>query len=352
MLTVTPIVCTVRKAMPLSSRERSQRFRDKIKADADKHSQYLLSERKRYVEQKQKGSRKLIGDLTERGQRMRRKVWRIQQHASRQARKTAPTLLGETDSLDTSLSTTVTTSTATPSTASASTLCPSTTPQHTVTPSTTGNKHGEAVKRSGRKKVRRDRAKAYRTIDALNQQIEKQRLMIQKYRKALQRRKRQADVRNTPKSITRRQLNGSKVCPLVKRTLLFHNVLVHELKEKMSNAKSDKQRQTLSQVVSGKLLKQYKVQNMLKQFGISGKRLRSNVAKDFSVAYKRARTRKAVSYDTVTKIHAFYLREDNSSSTAGKKETVTRKKIKKTVAHFVRLHQKLACKVFTGKSQP
>jgi len=69
-------------------------------------------------------------------------------------------------------------------------------------------------------------------------------------------------------------------------------------------------------------LKKYRLMSMAKTLGCSRRLLNSK-------GLERARRKSAVSDELMKQVRQFYLREDNSSNTAGKKETITRGKVKK-----------------------
>jgi hypothetical protein len=102
---------------------------------------------------------------------------------------------------------------------------------------------------------------------------------------------------------------GCKVNSKVKRTLIFHNALMVELQAKNLN-----QRRSLCQIITGKVLRKYRVIDMVNQFGCTPKLIERQQA-------RRKNTYKwnALNGDLVKKVHNFYLREDNSRSTSGKK---------------------------------
>ena len=81
------------------------------------------------------------------------------------------------------------------------------------------------------KKMRKDRIKAYRTIEKLNKKVSEQAELIEKYKKALNRQKYKLEHnKNTPRSKMQCNLAGSHVSHKVRRTLLFHNALMSESK--------------------------------------------------------------------------------------------------------------------------
>ncbi|KAH3704907.1 hypothetical protein DPMN_079968 [Dreissena polymorpha] len=62
--------------MPLSGAERSRIHREKMKQNPAKYQEYLELERKTYGKKREDGQVKLIGDVSEREGRRRRKYWR------------------------------------------------------------------------------------------------------------------------------------------------------------------------------------------------------------------------------------------------------------------------------------
>ena len=58
-------------------------------------------------------------------------------------------------------------------------------------------------------------------------------------------------------------LGGVKVRESVRKTLLFHNALITGLRDKYKNLKSERERQVYSKVVASRVLKRYKLKNML-----------------------------------------------------------------------------------------
>ena len=119
----------VSTAKPATAAERAAKWREKIKADPIKHDEYLLKEKMRYRKRVDSKKLPIISQLSERGQRKQRKQWRDRKRSSRNK-------LGTRSSADSA---------------------PSSSSDHLITDSSRKAK-------AGRKKVRKDRAKAYRTI--------------------------------------------------------------------------------------------------------------------------------------------------------------------------------------------
>ena len=125
--------------MPLSAKEQQQRWRDKKKSTPEGLAEYKRAEQQRYVHRKETGSRKLVKDMTAREHRVVRKKWREWKVESIRRRETESQQ--ELQPCD----------------------------HHT---------HDKDVR--GRRKVRKDRAKAYRTIAKLKEELQQKNKTIKK----------------------------------------------------------------------------------------------------------------------------------------------------------------------------
>lgn len=295
--------------MPLSAKERQQRWRDRKKSTQEGLAEYKRAEHERYEHRKQTGSRKLVKDMSAREHRMQLRKWRTWKANSIRRQPESQHQLQPVPEVQSS----------------------------TITSNTD-------TKLRGRRKVRKDRAQAYRTIAKLKEQLQQKNKTIQRYRQRLYRKnicsRSNEENKNTPRSATRRQLAGCHVNSEVRKRLLFHNVVVAQLKSGFSRAKTEHQKRDLAQTVGGKLLKKYRLMSLAKTVGCSRRLLNSK-------GLGRMRRKSAVSDELMKHIRQFYLREDNSSSTAGKKETITRRKVKKQICILrdtcKNLHKKYLC---------
>jgi len=91
---------------------------------------------------------------------------------------------------------------------------------------------------------------------------------------------------------------------------------------------SCKDKQLLSKIFESKITKKYRVTSHMTPLGITPKRVKSSLNLSSEMVYERANNKNSVSADTVLDIQDFYVRDDNSRIAAGKKQTLTRKKIK------------------------
>ena len=107
----------------------------------------------------------------------------------------------------------------------------------------------------------------------------------------------------------------------VRRTLLHHEALISDIRWKYKNARKEQGKKTVSEVVVGKIVKKYRLQRW------------SETALGFSKKRRTLSERKAYNRYTdkslVSKVRAFFSRDDACRMTTGKKQTITKKKMQK-----------------------
>lgn len=115
------------------------------------------------------------------------------------------------------------------------------------------------------------------------------------------------------------------------RTLVYHHALVKSLKQKFQCAAKEKTRNLIARIVSGKILKKYRFQKIIHDtLGVSAKRFCKNVNTNGDEIACFARKKYISTHLKLQdQVVAFYTRDDVSRSTAGKKQTVTKGKVKK-----------------------
>jgi len=124
------------KSKAVSNAERQQKFRERIKANAEKH-EYLANERRRWQERKNAKKIKSVADMRTRELRYKRKEWCTKKRMQRQKQKADQELR---------------------------VLSPPLTPLHVKLFSTPTSSTQSSL---GRKRVRRDRSKLYRQVQKL-----------------------------------------------------------------------------------------------------------------------------------------------------------------------------------------
>ena len=279
--------------MPLTGAERARQCRQRKKENAEEYETYLRKERARYHKRKEKGEIKMVSDMTEREKRHKRKFWRQHKQKERNQKKNRH--------LDT----------------------PPPTPP-------TGPFPVRLQTSSSRQRMRRDRAKAYREIDRLKQQVIQQKKMIERYKKRLYRKSQKLKDANSPKTKTKQLLKGQKVNEHVRKTLLFHNVFLQGIKEKYQNAECEKAKQLLSKAFSSKLLRKYRMQKLAKNH-LKLTQRRINHLNSKTLSYSRKSRGKGLIQNMKEEVESFLCREDNSRVKAGKKSTKTKAKVKRQI---------------------
>lgn len=278
--------------MPLTNAEKCRRYREKLKADEVNNSLYLNKEKERNKKRKKNPA----SEMTERALRAQRKEWRHRKQRSR---------------------------------AAISDRVPHDTPPATPSSVVQIPDLSSAARRAGRKKIRRERAKAYREIERLKKQLEKKSRIADKFRKRYERSVRQntkKQVIDTPRTKTRKLLRNFTVSSEVKRTLTFHHVLVADIKAKWM-ASGRREKQIMSKAVGGKLLRKYRMIALAsKNLRI---RIRKNLADEGGLKYFREKQSNATSAEMFKRVLEFLERDDSSRQTSGKKETITKKGDKK-----------------------
>ncbi|XP_022194488.2 uncharacterized protein LOC111052160 isoform X2 [Nilaparvata lugens] len=291
----------------LTAAEKQRRYREKRKLDLSREEEYQEKHKARNAK------RKKVHELTEREHRREKKKWRQRQNASRKKKKI--------DNANREL-----------------------TPPSTPEPSPS-NSNGNKVR--GRKVILRHRSKCVREnkrlqahVKILEEKIRNEQRKAEKYKKRLQRQNAKQnnklnmmpDSDLTPNSKTRKMLTDLDndlsesnirrrksllMNSSVARTLTFHNAMTSSIKENYMGAKSKIVKRHISSALSSKLILRYRFQTMIgRTLGLSccQRLLQKRQLKDNKRRFL---------------IESFFLSEDVSRTTAGIKETVTRKKIKK-----------------------
>ena len=293
--------------MPLSAKERMKKYRQRIKENPILHEEYLQRERERWKKRRDEGKcPKLISEMNEREKRKKRRYWKNEIQNRRDKKKQNDDLIRNASVFNS----------------------PPNSPDHS------NNAAGR-----GRRRVQRDRAKAYKKIKKLEEELIKRSREADKYRKRFERlRKKKTAVKNKYK--LRLIMKESKLRGKLKQQLLLHCVVAQEIKRKMKSRKllNKEQKRLLSSVVSRKILKKYNLMSISNEvLGISNKRLKFNEIKETrnkTERFRRARNKNAISDKIKTRV-CNYLEEDiNSRMLPGKNDTITKNKIKKNKSVF------------------
>ena len=129
-------------------------------------------------------------------------------------------------------------------------------------------------RKRGRKVVRKDRAKAYRTIAKQNTKIKEMQNKIDSLKKKIKRQKRKERMLKTvskneasPNTKVDNIIRDANVAADVRKKLLFAEVLTSQLQVTAASLpKNSKEREAFQKSVSGTVIKKYRMLNMTKHF--------------------------------------------------------------------------------------
>lgn len=123
-----------------------------------------------------------------------------------------------------------------------------------------------------------------RQIAELQEKLEKERKSKEKYKKRCQRSKKSSD---SPQSKITQLTSNCPVNPQIKKTLLFHESLIQDIKNKYKKATKDRERQLIAKVTTGRIIKKYRLQKFASDsLGFSNKNFRHHD----SLHFERKRT--------------------------------------------------------------
>ena len=145
--------------------------------------------------------------------------------------------------------------------------------------------------------------------------------LTNKYKQRLHRMKPKSAV-DTPRSKTRLLLNSGNR-EAVKKTVIFQHALILDIKRKYADTKNQRKKQTMLQLVTGRLLEKYKLKRKIAHaIGFSQKLwIQRQPGEGF------IRRRKLSSGCKIVK--DYFVRDDVSRMTTGKNNTITRRKCKR-----------------------
>lgn len=202
----------------------------------------------------------------------------------------------------------------------------------------------------GRKKILRSRSKTVRLLKRAEQ--EKNDIVNQNkhlHRKIWRLQKQVAKLKNSvtlsPKSKVRKFLKGKKVSKIVEKKLIFSEGLETQLKESINNS-SPKSKKRFYSTFSGKVLKKFKLLSNLKS-SMNLKQLRK--FRNKKVDKQKVETNPNVK-NVIQEVKQFYFQDDVSVCAPGKKDVITRHKIKKQKRYLTNCLKALHSKFLTSSS--
>lgn len=260
------------KKKALTAAERQRRCRGKQKNDPEKVAEVKRKDLERYHTRK-----KLVADMTVREHRMMKRKWQQENKKRKEKKQMLENVLLNTP------------------TASPLPVDPQMRP-YSATPT-----NPEVSSSRGRKRVKRDRTKLYRENIRLQDKIEELEKKVRKYKKRLH--------RKSKKDSNSKDENNSK-------NENKYSVLSNAIKERYQTVKSRKEKRLIQSLLQTRITKESRMQTQL---------VRDTLGVDRPLRYKSVLPQKT---DLVQKIQHFFLRDDVTRATAGKKETVTHRKNK------------------------
>lgn len=224
-------------------RERSKKRRERIKNNPEESEREKIKQHIRYEARKSRGDFKLIKDLTPRETRLRQKKWRENSKRYRFKQKLEQQLR-----LNLEMST----------------------PPHSdienedpnpINMANTPKIESSRQKIMGRKIMYGKRANCYRLLKTVRKENKNLRKQLDKYKKRYyrQKNKTQKNVELTPNTKVETMLQGITVPPQVKKRLLFGEVLNQELTSNFQILKDHRSKQIFTKVISGRLLRKYRL---------------------------------------------------------------------------------------------
>ncbi|CAH0562959.1 unnamed protein product [Brassicogethes aeneus] len=278
-----------------------RRAREKLKQDRDKHEEIKQKDRERYRKKKEEGLVMGIKDLSRRDQKAKRKEWREKAKRYRQKEKNNRLL---NDMLQRN--------------------SPLPTPEREIElpstpPSTSRIASGKKIARRNREKWKKEKNDLIKMLDEAKSRKNKYKTRYYRLKKIM------VKKMSTPEKTVSEMIAGQSVTPTVRKNLLHGKVLKKQISKKETKT-------IFKKVLHGPLIKKFKLNKMLQN--LTSRRTlsyRKQVTNGKIIAARRA-------------VVEFLEEDENSRITAGKKEKITRKKVKKQIRYLNdsmrRLHEK------------
>lgn len=280
----------------LEKKRQAEKLRyQKIKNDPVKNAQLKEKEKQNYQKKKEKGQIKSIKDMTEREKRAIRKIWRekTKKHRDRLKLQTPRNCLIITP--------------------------PASDDEDQAPPRPQNNIILAARRRSETQRKLRNKF-----IKKQKDEIQRLRQKVNEYQKKLRRIAKQNMTPNT-KVADLLQNKTIENVEEVKKKLIFSEVIQRQLKENVNLTKNDNEKKIFKKVLSGRIVNKYKVLDQ-----INMKPIRQSPTANKSLLDMRRKTRNDTIDSAIVKLVAEFFEEDcNSRLCPGKKDSITKGKIKK-----------------------
>lgn len=266
-----------------------QRAREKLKLDPVK-----LEEARKKDRERKKSQRKPIDEMPTRQQRIIRKQWKQCSKTYREKIKLHEKLVNNLE---------VNTPPSSPDNAS------------TTPPASNRNRPSTSRVESGKRRQRKNRKMLKKENKKLQDENATLRRKVETLRKRIQRSKSPTEV--TPRKKVKHMLKGKNCLNEIKKQLVFGEVLKNQISVNFKEEKSSNRKRCLATFLSGRIIKKYRMMSKVRDI-IS--RRTTNLKTNNRDIHKLVCERKDVT--------DFLSQDENSKQCAGKKETITQKKVK------------------------
>lgn len=200
-----------KSTVKLTNAERVALWRQRQRESPRKHAEYKRKERERYQKKKKRGVIKPINEMNAREQRTKRRGWR---KSSKQYYKRKKEVLQSIEN----------------------TVTPPTSPEASGLP------QQQVARQLGRRKVRKDRSKAYREIFRLRLALKREERLKEKYKKRWQRHSKGNNRSKEGDDIIKSH-DGRKA-------IMLFSILTQRIIERYNNTKSQEEKRKLSALVT------------------------------------------------------------------------------------------------------
>ena len=220
----------------MSASERMKKYRQRLKECPETYTNYLQKERSRWKQRRDTGKlNPTINEMDERSKRKQRRKWRANKRKDRDAKKARDEAIRNA----------------------------------TVTITPPASPDGQAENRPrakrGRKRIKRDKAAAYRKIQKLESELKSKSRLAEKYRKRYERLQAKCQNKRSNKRVT-------KLKKKLNQEALLQTIIVKEIRRKMLSSEP-KSKRMMSGIISKQILKKYRILGLAKEkLGISIKR--------------------------------------------------------------------------------
>lgn len=309
----------------LLKKEYDRKRREELKKDQVKLEEMRMKERLKYKKKKEKGQVKMVAEMSHREHKQKKKQWKANSKQYRQnlltKKKTSEFLINNSPPDSPSTSEDI---------AGPSGNNPATNDQTEL------HSGGSSRKEVGRKRVQKDRSKMYKKIFKLEADLTKAKAEMMKYKKRFYRLKQknkklyqENKSEGTPRTKVAMLIGNDKVSPAVRRKLLFGEVLTEQLRDNFRSVRKQQlQKQMYYRILRGNIIKKY---HLLKESSsMSILKYRGFTSNYMKQACKANQPRgKFITEEMKNDVIKFLESDDNSRMCPGKKECITRNKVKK-----------------------